>query len=84
MNSLSTVLQVTSYLQIKYCTVNKLIEFTLKKRTKKGTQLWFYCENTVAHFRFYGFNLNLHLNTVILFTDIMLIYQPIEVLKLPL
>ncbi len=33
------------------------------------------------HFRFYGFNLNLQLNTVISFTDIMLIYQPIEVLK---
>ncbi len=28
-----------------------------------------------------GFNLNLQLNTVISLTDIMLIYQPIEVLK---
>ncbi len=32
-------------------------------------------------FRFYGFNLNLQLNTVISLTDIMLIYQPVEVLK---
>ncbi len=36
--------------------------------------------NTVANFRFYGFNLILQLITVILLTDIML-YQPIEVLK---
>ncbi len=44
-------------------------KFTVKKR-----QLCFF-------FRFYGFNLNLQLNTVISLTDIMLIYQPIEVLK---
>ncbi len=30
---------------------------------------------------FYGSNLNLQLNPVISLTDIMLIYQPIEVLK---
>ncbi len=30
---------------------------------------------------FYRFTLNLYLNTVISLTDIMLIYQPIEVLK---
>uniref|UniRef100_A0A671MV84 A disintegrin and metalloproteinase with thrombospondin motifs 20-like n=1 Tax=Sinocyclocheilus anshuiensis TaxID=1608454 RepID=A0A671MV84_9TELE len=30
---------------------------------------------------FYAFNLNVHLNTVISLTDIMLIYQPTEVLK---
>ncbi len=29
---------------------------------------------------FYGFNLNLHINNIISLTDIMLIYQPIEVL----
>ncbi len=30
---------------------------------------------------FYAFNLNLQLNTVMLLTYVMLIYQPIEVLK---
>ncbi len=29
---------------------------------------------------FYGFNLNLHINNIISLTDIMLVYQPIEVL----
>ncbi len=53
--------------------------------TVKNRQLWLpelYCKkygNNILGF--YGFNLNLRLNTVISLTDIMLIYHPIEVLK---
>ncbi len=50
------------------------VKFTVKKR-----QLWFYRKkygNSIL-----GFNLNSQLNTVISLTDIMLIYQSIEVLK---
>ncbi len=52
------------------------VKFTVKKR-----QLWwpeFYCKK---YSNILGFNLNLQLNTVISLTDIMLIYQPIKVLK---
>ncbi len=52
------------------------------KMYDKNRQLWlpeFYCNEYGSNIL--GFNLNLHLNTVISLTDIMLIYQPIEVLK---
>ncbi len=55
----------------------KSVKFTVKKR-----QLWlpeFNCKKYGNNSL--GFNLNLQLNTVISLTDIMLIYQPIKVMK---
>ncbi len=56
-----------------HCKQKKYITFTVKN----------YRNSTVIdeqHFRFYGFNLNLQLNTVISLTEIMLTHI-IEVLK---
>ncbi len=51
----------------------------------KNSQLWlpeFYRKKYGSNILdFYGFNLNLHLNTKISLSNIMLIYQPMEVLK---
>ncbi len=53
------------------------LKFTVKIYGKKMAAV----VNLKIRFSFYGFNLNLQLNTIISLTDIMLIYQPIEVLK---
>ncbi len=49
----------------------------------KKRQLWLpeFYRKKYGSSRFYGFNLNLQLNSVISLTDVMLIYQPVEVLK---
>ncbi len=58
-----------------FCTVKKkTVKFTVKNGSCGST-----VQNTVT--TFYCFNLHLQLNTVISYTDIMLLYQAIEVLK---
>ncbi len=52
---------------------------TPQQFTVKNWQRWFYRKKYGNNIL--GFNLNLQLNTIISLTDIMLIYQSIEVLK---
>ncbi len=61
------------------------VKTKIRKMCGKNLQLWlpeFYRKNYGSNILgFYGFNLKIHLNTVISLSNIMLIYQPMEVLK---